>query len=133
MRLSGSGPGGYRTGSFLWTAHGELGDSMLEVLKQQYNSKGLRWMEKHWGYHRAVIRRSLIKLGIETTSRYKRSADIRRKVSAHGGIEAMLRKYGSVRAIRRLIGCSESPITKLLKEKGYKYNHTEGKWEKCEG
>ena len=136
MRLaekdSGSPEMEFRTGSFLWLAKKTLGDDFKATLEGQYQKCGTTWMGKHWGYDPAVVRRSLIKLGIPVKSKKNYSADIIRKVNAFGGIDVLVKRYRTVAKIKEIIGCSDTPLIKLLRKKGYRWNYIEKTWTKEE-
>jgi len=129
---------GHYKGTFLWNIMiRHRCDKRLArtMLREQYQEKGMTWMERFWGFTSFAIRKGLQELGITTKSRLYNNAPHGLACEAfarYGGIESVLRTFCTMHQFSLACKLSNTTLGRYLREKGYRYNRDTGRWEKCQ-
>jgi len=122
------------SGSFLWHVfyHYECDtERVKQELRQQYKEKGTIEMGKQWGFDYHTIQEGLKKLGIRIKPRIYNNAPhglASEAFEKYGGIEKVLKQFGSVTKFSKICKLSVSSLLQYLNKQGYYYDREERKW-----
>jgi len=121
--------------TFLQVVVNTLGENVKAILEHQYKTIGVAGMVRYWGFSPNCIRTNLRKLGIKLKDKRRSNAPhgfASEAFAEYGGVERVLRIFGSMRSFSMECGVSANALCVCLRKVGYKYNREEGRWEQEE-